>query len=85
MKANTSAAALPVNRYALRRRSRMTGSLGTVAEANPLNFASVTIEVPDEPAGNGTNGATGTNGADGGNGAHAATGDGAPAAAPEKV
>ena len=70
----------------------MTGSLGTIAEANPLNFASVEIQVPDGAAaaptnGNGTNG---SNGADGGNGAHAeqaaANGDGAVVpATPEKA
>jgi len=69
----------------MKMQASMTGSLGTVADANPLNFASVTIEVPDAPAGNGSNG---SNGADGGNGAHpepAANGDGAAAAEPAKA
>src|SRR5262249_61040302 len=39
----------------------MTGSLGTVSEANPLNFASVEIQVPDEPVAEGANGSNGAN------------------------
>jgi hypothetical protein len=66
----------------------MAGSLGTVAEVQPLNFASVEIEIPDAAeAGNGANGgapANGADGPDGTNGAHAeqaaANGDGAEAA-----
>ena len=70
----------------MKMQASMTGSLGTVAEVNPLNFASVEIQVPDEPAAEGANGTNGANGADGGNGAHAASnGDGAPAVAPAKA
>ena len=73
----------------------LTGSLGEIAEVNPLNFASVEIEVPDEPAaendGNGSNGGGSGNGADGGppNGAHAeqaaSDGNGSAASEPAKA
>ena len=73
----------------MKMQASMTGSLGTVAEVNPLNFASVEIQVPDEPAGEKANGTNGANGAEGGNGAHAeaaaANSDGSPAALPAKA
>ena len=65
----------------MKMQASMTGSLGTIAEVNPLNFASV--EIQETPAAEGANG---TNGAEGGNGAHAASnGDGAPAPEPAKA